>query len=565
MACGRCGADLGGKEGICAPCWAAARAARAAGQAGPGARAPDGPPLPTTLVRPPPLPAAPPPARRPRGYLARHLAGDLSLPVSSWLNGFAFAALARGAFAAAGAVDPTRHARLYGAGVVAAWAFFLAGQAGLLVGIWRAAGRHAARGGSFGGLARAAVVFGWAVLAAAAVTQAAPQVAEHARIAASPEGGFVVRALRGGAEAEIRGALDFGVSDAFEALLDRAPAVRVVHLNSGGGRLAEARRLAGLIEGRGLVTYVATECQSACVVAFAAGTERWLSPEAVIGLHRPTAPGVAAAAFSSATDEGARYLRSRGVAGWLVERGYRTPPEEMWTPTHEEVLRAGLATGHAPWGAVALSGIAPSDLGAVRRKLAQLPLYAELREHEPAVFAEVVAAFEAGWTEGRSLEEVRAITFPRISAVFEKSLPNASDLAERHFAELVVDQGRALQRVDAGACARALSGTADGATLARLPSAMRERELRVQAEVIRSARTQRREAPPLADVEGTLGQVVARLPPGVAADLALLDDPAAPGREPARYCEACIALYEAILARPDAEAGPLLRALVAAK
>ena len=74
-------------------------------------------------------------------------------------------------------------------------------------------------------------------------------------------------------------------------MLNEYPTVRILHLNSNGGRLAEAEKLKNMVTTRNLDTYVNIECQSACVTVFVAGHNRLISKRAVIGLHRPFFPG----------------------------------------------------------------------------------------------------------------------------------------------------------------------------------------------------------------------------------------------------------------------------------
>ena len=74
---------------------------------------------------------------------------------------------------------------------------------------------------------------------------------------------------------------------ALVALLPAAfPGVRVVHLDSPGGRVGEGKKLHALIRAHKLDTYVETSCQSACTLAFTAGRERILLKGATLGFHR---------------------------------------------------------------------------------------------------------------------------------------------------------------------------------------------------------------------------------------------------------------------------------------
>ena len=59
-----------------------------------------------------------------------------------------------------------------------------------------------------------------------------------------------------------------------------------VVLDSDGGLLAPAARIAGLINSNGADTRAENQCASACVLAFSAGRHRSIAPDARIGVHR---------------------------------------------------------------------------------------------------------------------------------------------------------------------------------------------------------------------------------------------------------------------------------------
>ncbi|MFX7559753.1 hypothetical protein ABTJ75_18850, partial [Acinetobacter baumannii] len=87
--------------------------------------------------------------------------------------------------------------------------------------------------------------------------------------------------MNDGREAEIAGGIKYGLTRDFERLLDAQPGIRVVHLDSVGGRIGEGKKLNALIRARGLDTYVEANCMSACTLAFAGGTQRILRRGAV--------------------------------------------------------------------------------------------------------------------------------------------------------------------------------------------------------------------------------------------------------------------------------------------
>ncbi len=76
----------------------------------------------------------------------------------------------------------------------------------------------------------------------------------------------------------VQGGLEFGSTRAVRDVLDDNPNVRIVRLESRGGRVAEGLALGTLLRDRNIDTFVNGECSSACVTAFAGGARRISAP-----------------------------------------------------------------------------------------------------------------------------------------------------------------------------------------------------------------------------------------------------------------------------------------------
>jgi hypothetical protein len=96
-----------------------------------------------------------------------------------------------------------------------------------------------------GGLAQIAVILGIVRLLPTLINEAIPQITEVTKIAllGDPDTPvYQMRLMRDGTEIEITGGLKYGLSDDFRHVIATAPRLRVVHLNSIGGRIGEARQ-----------------------------------------------------------------------------------------------------------------------------------------------------------------------------------------------------------------------------------------------------------------------------------------------------------------------------------
>lgn len=282
-------------------------------------------------------------------FFVRHWRGQLSLPASWFLvSGILSTVLV--SLLVAGVLMVERGASSLSA-IAAAWlSFFLAFlllRIWALVGTWRSAGRHEARGGSaaWANIARALLVLG--VVASLAQTKAYGQQAwEYGQLAIGRDSlGPPAELVQTGEKVLIRGAFTVGTAEKFEQLVDASPNLKRVDLESVGGRIWEAQRIAAIVKRRALETHVDRRCESACTFVLLAGRQRWISPDAQVGFHQPSLPGFTAEQQQAAITANAKDYVEAGIAPSFVEQINATPPESMWYPTHEELVAGGVTDG----------------------------------------------------------------------------------------------------------------------------------------------------------------------------------------------------------------------------
>jgi hypothetical protein len=386
---------------------------------------------------------------RRRSYIVRHWRGELSLPVSYWINSFLGAVAVFAVFSCIGRlIAPTDSPLGFAIVVSGAWFFLMVANSWQLVGVWRSAGKHKGRGGSgfWAGLARVMVILGFLGLAGSLSEQTLPQLKESWNIAfGDPEmGKHELHILRGGTELEFTGGITFGVTEEVRKLLDADPSIWVIHLHSPGGRVAEARELRDLIRQRGLSTYTAIICASACTVAFMGGAQRFIAPEAKLGFHRGSFPGATDEQLAQEYDAGRSELVAMGVPQWFADRAYSTPSNSMWWPTLGELAQADVVTAIA----------SPEDfaLRDLDNRLLKNPLYVAIKGADPEVYSKILSATMDAVRLGKSEAEVEAVARPYISALLQKYLPVSSDGAIISTAQLFVSKAEAIGSQSADAC-----------------------------------------------------------------------------------------------------------------
>ncbi len=184
-----------------------------------------------------------------RSYVVRHWRGELSLPVSYWINfiglGWVFAIVERvlNASAAELLVDNTA---LAAAGMLAFWLMLYSSSTWQIVGVWRSASRRIVLTGKRGWARTAhamcllSVVMHSAMLFATAV----PQVLLFGPLAVGVDsmGSPVIKVIGKGREIEVSGPISFGTSERVRGRLNLYPNARVIRLNSDGGYVSGMSR-----------------------------------------------------------------------------------------------------------------------------------------------------------------------------------------------------------------------------------------------------------------------------------------------------------------------------------
>ena len=155
---------------------------------------------------------------------------------------------------------------------------------------------------------------------------------------------YKLRFLRNGTEIELAGGMPFGTADALKKLLDAAPAVRIIRLNSIGGRVGEGYQIYEIVRDRQLATYTSISCVSACAIAFLGGSRRYLSNTARLGFHSISLGGLDQKDWPDINSDLRRMLVEHGAPPWFVEKALSTAADSMWYPLNQELIAAKIIT-----------------------------------------------------------------------------------------------------------------------------------------------------------------------------------------------------------------------------
>ena len=498
-------------------------------------------------------------------FLARFWRGGYSLPFSWWVVGFLVNLTTFGLLAAIRGLVQHQAFNPYVImlALVAIWATLLAAQSFLSIGVWRSASRHRrerrieGRWGLWALAAQLAVIVAAAGAVKVAAESALPQLREGWRMAFlndpdTPD--YSLRLMRAGTEMEISGGFKYGLARDAERLFASAPDLKVVHLNSAGGRLGEATALAAHIKARGLATYTSAACASACTIAFAAGRERWLKRGARLGFHRAIFAGTETA------DEMRGLLLAAGLERTFVERAVAQSATSLWFPDEQELLQAKVVSGIVDPYRFAVSGLgARPTIDGIEAALRKVGVFAALETADPALFADTAGVYRQryldGASEGEIVDEVRSA---KVSPLLTARLATASNDILVAYALLLADQYDALNEQHSAACYEFAARAGNARTAAMLGPALQQREIELATRALQ-ATGKRRPAPPesLREAYAAVHEALVASHGPVA--VRLLAEPAkvTPGQYDL-FCRLSSSMFRAIARLPALQAGDLM-------
>jgi len=293
-------------------------------------------------------------------YFVRHWRGELSLGISYWANGLLATVLVLFASNTLATYPDLVGLKLFAFLTVLLHATAIIASVWQIVGCWRSASNHVSRGGLsvWATLAKVAGVFGAIQALALFVNTIGPQTIEMVSIITGDKKipAFNVRVLPGGTEVEFRGGLRVGCATELEKILTAVPQVKVLHINSPGGRIGEAVAIMTLVRARNLTTYTSEYCSSAATLVLMSGKERVVAAGAKVGFHAGTFPGATIEQQQNMDGIVRTIMQSANVSDDFIRRVLATPSDQMWYPSVEEMRSAGVITSQSAEGLFASWG-----------------------------------------------------------------------------------------------------------------------------------------------------------------------------------------------------------------
>lgn len=495
-------------------------------------------------------------------YFVRHWRGDLSLPVAYWINGSLLGVgVALGLQAAVTGMAQGGYS-LRSISFVAIGSFLLMISVWIwsVVGIWRSADSHVAKGGSSGWAttAKAMVVLGAVAVSRSIVENAIPQIREFMQIAIGhdPLGELDLKLSSDGSSLIVSGPLREGSAAEMERLLAATPSITSIALDSNGGRLLEAQRIADVIKRKQLDTYVERQCDSACTFVFLAGIDRAATPNARIGFHQPSFDGLPAEQQAALTQDMLEVYRAAQMPESFLAKIARTPPNKMWYPTREELIYANVITRVTLGGETTVFGTTFQSEAELLLALRDIPQMRSVEQRFPGT---LMTAAKKGWEvrqKGGNDAEIMTATRSVFADASVKLLREADDATRLAHLEIMIAQMTAAYELSADACTQLSAGTLD--ILNALPPEHAARELEWLEKASRSAPRLDQQPPDSVEMDKVMEVAVTNMPSD---SIAVLASPEEYADQPGRVCESSIALLESMRDLPPEQRSVALWAM----
>ena len=496
-------------------------------------------------------------------YFIRHWRGELSLPVSYWVNGFlgniVYILLVFSIAAYLGA-NLTKYTALifwttslFIGFIIVLWQ---------VVGIWRSANNYT--GPNFwAGLAKLFVALGFLRFIMDINTTYLPAInesIENVKTLSTLE--WDIKTLNDGKELELSGGINIGLFDELNHKLSTTHNVEVIHVNlSLGGLVDEAKKIRKLINDHNLTTYVSSDCISACSIVFLGGEKRYIKDGAKLGFHAYSFPGFTEKDFNYYADD-KKYLAELGIKNNFIEKIFNTPKDDMWYPTHAELKEANIIHGIISGDEYSLSGF-PTEISreSIEEEILNIRLYDSIKRREPKIFEEILNIFETGVKSGESMNEIRPLVQDHLQLIREAYLPYASDKTLIAFVDLINKQYKLLEKNDPRLCvAFAFGGDNNliNEAVQFFTGDMVNTELNILADIVETADFSQ-DLPSEDEIDNIVSKVLNQATNELGEDSWVLANIEDLKIEPALRCRAIVSIFNGIMALETQEQAAYIR------
>jgi hypothetical protein len=220
-------------------------------------------------------------------------------------------------------------------------------------------------------------------------------------------------------------------------------------------------------------------------------------------------------------------------------------------------------------GVAAHSFLAPGlqaryDASTLDDSLSRNAAFAAIKKHDPQTYARITSELREGLLAGKSQAELIDRVRAEVTALVQKRLPQASNEAATEYMRVMVQEMGELRQQGGDLCYRFLyAKPGQGVDLSQYVSANTlEADFAALSQIVRTSVVAPQPVPQQAEVALALKPVFTALEGRYGPDMAMLQNPQAPGADRDKLCSITIDMYTVILQKPTSVSGKLIRYLL---
>jgi hypothetical protein len=399
-----------------------------------------------------------------KSYIRKHWCGELSLAVSFWINLFLLNVIIMVVWALLGYSEilknPLIAARVVISYLIGIFAIVYPWQ---IIGLWRSSNRHIRFNGKhfWARTAQVLVVLGF-IVTLSSITTNWPICESMFRIAFEIDEykNPTLTLVKNDTFIHLQGYLNYGVSKKVSIILKNNPGIEGIILDSMGGWIYEGRELSKLIFSYDLNTYSIKGCYSAATIAFIAGKKRYLGVGANLAFHQYKMGYKSLVAFSDMKNEQANDMlifRQQGVKEEFLKKLFDAAPDDLWYPTIDEMLNAGVIHGIInPSILLPMENASTFSVNDIENILLRYPVFNTIKKYEPNTYNKIKLSLSDQIEKGAESVEIQRSVADIIAPIGLAALSRTSDDALIQYAHIFIEIFKKLKEVDPIICMKAI-------------------------------------------------------------------------------------------------------------
>jgi hypothetical protein len=205
------------------------------------------------------------------------------------------------------------------------------------------------------------------------------------------------------------------------------------------------------------------------------------------------------------------------------------------------------------------------DLRSAEREISEVPAFKALKEHDPETYGKLLAEVEDAIRNRKGTSEAITAMRVRIMKLVEERLPIASNEAAMEYIGATMGELDELYKRGDDTCHQFMfpqEGVVPLDLQKYVSKEAQQKDLRALALVIESSSRNPQEVPGESEVMPHLQPVFERLASTYGDDIALIQNPGAPGGDKRKLCAIVADLYSQVLELPVEDGGKVLRFMI---